>query len=123
MTNPLKGEIQLTIGDTDYSARLTLDSIMQIEQSVGCGIIKLAQRMGEADIRVTDLVNVLTPALRGGGNDFKPKKIQSIIADVGLIAAASAVAELLTMTIVHQDEASTDDSDEDSAGDAKKKDD
>jgi len=122
MTNPLKGEIQLTLGDKEYSARLTIDAIMQIEQSVGCGIIKLAQRMSEADVRVSDLVNVLTPALRGGGNNFNPKKVQNIISDIGLISAASAVAELLMLTIAPPDDPSTDDSDEDSVGDSKKKD-
>ena len=36
MTNPLKGEIQLNLGGTDYKARLTMDAIMQIEGAVGC---------------------------------------------------------------------------------------
>ncbi len=111
MTNPLKGEIQLKIGSKDYKARLTVDAIMQIETACGCGILKLAQRMGDADIRVTDLINVLTPALRGGGKDFQPKDIATIISDAGIIEATTAVANLLTAAI-----SPTDDSGEDSKG-------
>ena len=99
MTNPLKGEIQLNLGGTDYKARLTMDAIMQIEGSVGCGILKLAQRMADGDVRVTDLMAVLTPALRGGGNIFQPKDVIKLVEKAGLVSAAGAVASLLTESI------------------------
>jgi len=116
MTNPLKGEILLNIGGTEHKARLTVDAIMQIETSVGCGILKLAQRMSEADIRVSDIIAVLTPALRGGGKDIKPKDVSKIISEVGIVEATTAVANLLTMAISPQD-----DSMEDSEGKPEKK--
>ena len=99
MTNPLKGEIQLNLGGTDYKARLTMDAIMQIEGSVGCGILKLAQRMADGDVRVTDLMAVLTPSLRGGGNNFQPKDVIKLVEKAGLVSAAGAVASLLTESI------------------------
>ena len=116
MTNPLKGEISLNIGGTEYKARLTVDAIMQIENSVGCGILKLAQRMSEADIRVSDIIAVLTPALRGGGKDMKHGDVSKIIADVGIVESTTAVANLLTMAISPKD-----DSMEDSEGKSQKK--
>lgn len=112
MTNPLKGEIELNIGGTEYKARLTIDAIMQIEQSVGCGIIKLAQRMAEGDVRVSDIIHVLTPALRGGGKNMQPKDVSAIITNVGIIEATTAVATLLTSSISPP----TDDSEENSEG-------
>lgn len=117
MTNPLKGEIELRIGDKDYKARLTVDAIMQIEATVGCGILKLAQRMGEADIRLADIIAVLTPALRGGGKNIQPKDVQKIVADVGIIEATTAVANLLTAAI-----SPSNDSGEDAEGQPEKKD-
>lgn len=104
MTNPMKGEIQLSLGGKDYKARLTIDAIMQIEASVGCGILKLAQRMADADVRVTDIISVLTPALRGGGNNFQPKDVTKIVEESGLIDATQAVATLLTQSISPQDD-------------------
>ena len=107
MPNPLKGEIDLDIGGENYKARLTIDAIIRIEQAIGCGIIKLAQRMADADISVTDVTSVLTAALRGGGNDVTTKEVHKIITNAGIIEATTAVATLLTAAI-----SPTDDSDE-----------
>ena len=104
MTNPLKGEINLTLGDQEYKTRLTVDSLMQIETATGMGIIKLAQRMSDGDIRVQDIIQVLLYALRGGGNDFDIKKVGSIVGDVGIVGSTQAVAKLLTATLIDSDE-------------------
>ena len=99
MTNPLKGQIEVTLGSKTYNARLTVDAIITIETAVGCGIIKLAQKMSDADIKLSDLIIVLLQALRGGGNDFNEKDISKIIQDVGIIEATRCVAELITQSL------------------------
>jgi len=99
MANPLKAQVDITLGGTDYKARLTIDAIIQIEEKVGCGIIKLATRMGDADIRMADLLSVLTPALRGGGNNIQEKEVKKIVSEVGIVATAQAVAELLAASL------------------------
>ena len=63
MTNPLKGQIEITLGSQTYKCRLTMNAIMEIEDSCNCGIIKLAQKMSEADIRMSEIVSVLHPCL------------------------------------------------------------
>jgi hypothetical protein len=100
MTNPLKGQIEVTLGSKTYTARLTVDAIIKIETAVGCGIIKLAQKMGDADIRITDLITVLLHSLRGGGNDVQEKDINKIIQNVGIIEATKCVAELITNSLM-----------------------
>ena len=104
MTNPLKGQIEVTLGSETYKARLTVDAIITIETAVGCGIIKLAQKMADADIRLTDLITVLVQALRGGGNDFNEKDISKIIQDVGIVEATRCVAELVTQSLTADSE-------------------
>ena len=108
MANKLKGEITLKLGEKDYKARLTIDAIMQIEDACGCGIIKLATKMGEADIRMSEIVNVLTPTLRGGGNDVQQKDVLKIIEDVGIVKATYTVANLLTKSLTDDSEEETD---------------
>ena len=112
MPNPHKGEVNVQLGGKTYKCRLTIDAIMQIEQVTGIGIIKLATMFGEADVSVTNLIAVLHPALRGGGNDFEPKEVHKIVEEAGLIAVTKAVAELLSSTL--NDESANPD------GDAKK---
>ena len=99
MTNPLKGQVEVQLGSETYKARLTIDAIVQIEQSIGMGIIKLANKMANADISMTDVIAVLTPALRGGGNDLSEKEVKNIIADVGIVSATTVVANLLAQTL------------------------
>ena len=99
MTNPLRGQVEVQLGPKTYKARLTIDAIVQIEQTVGCGIIKLAQKMSESDISMTDIIIVLLHALRGGGNNFDERKIKSIIQDVGIVGATTAVANLIAQSL------------------------
>ena len=104
MANPLKAQVDINLGGTDYTARLTIDSIIKIEEKVGCGILKLATRMGEADIRMVDLISVLTPALRGGGNDISEKDVKKIVSDSGIINTTKVVAELLAQSLQVEDQ-------------------
>lgn len=98
MANPLRNQIQVKL-DKNYKARLTIDAIMQIEDAVGCGIIKLAQNMSEGDIRMTHLINVLTPALRGGGNNLQEDDVKKIVQKIGIVASTNVVAEILMKTL------------------------
>jgi hypothetical protein len=114
MTNPLKGQIEVTLGSETYKARLTVDSIIKIENACNCGIIKLATKMSEGDIRLSEIVNVLLPALRGGGNDFDEKKVMSIVQEQGIINSTTVVANLLEQSL-------TDNSNEEAEDNSKKK--
>jgi len=108
MANKLKGEVNIELAGNDYKCRLTIDSIMQIEDSCNCGIIKLATRMGEADIRMSEIINVLTPALRGGGNDLQRKDVMKLVQEAGIIKATTAVANLLAKTLTDDSKEETD---------------
>jgi len=108
MANKLKGEVTLNLANKEYKARLTIDAIMQIEDACNCGIIKLATRMGEADIRMSEILNVLTPALRGGGNDFQKKDVIKIVQEAGIVKATAAVANLLAQSLTDDSEEETD---------------
>ena len=99
MTNPLKGEIEIELGSKTYKTRLTVDSIMKIEDELDCGIIKLATKMADADIRMSHVIAVLHPALRGGGNDLERKDVIKIVQDAGLVPSTTALATLLTKTL------------------------
>ena len=103
MTNPLRGSLEITLAGEIYKVRLTIDAIVGIEQQVGCGIIKLAQKMSEGDISLTDILSVLMPALRGGGNDIDHKKLYDIVSRAGVVESATVVATLLASTITPQE--------------------
>ena len=78
MTNPLKGEIEIELGGQTYKCRLTIDSLVKIEDELDAGILELASNISQAKVRLRTLVVVLKYAMRGGGNDFDDRKIKQI---------------------------------------------
>jgi len=116
MTNPLKGEVDVVLGGETYKARLTVDALIGIETSIGCGIITLCNRIGQADIKISDVAIVLLAALRGGGNDLKQKDVYKIIQENGIVEVTTEVAKLITQSINPKDE-----TDDESEVDSKKK--
>ena len=103
MTNPLKGQIEVTLGSQTYKARLTIDSLVNIEDELDTGILELAQNIAQAKVRIRTLLVVLRHALRGGGNDFDDKKVGQIISDIGIVTASTEVAKLLVATLNDND--------------------
>ena len=104
MTNPLKGEIEIELGGQTYKCRLTIDSLVKIEDELDAGILELASNIAEAKVRLRTLIVVLRYALRGGGNDFDEKKIKSILSGTGLIESSTVVANLLASTLSDPEE-------------------
>jgi hypothetical protein len=105
MTNPLKGEIEIELGGQTYKCRLTIDSLVKIEDELDKGILELASDISQAKVRVRTLLTVLRYALRGGGNDFDEKKMKSIITSAGIINASATVAQLLADSLTDPDTA------------------
>ncbi|HAF89784.1 MAG TPA: hypothetical protein DCG23_08430 [Deltaproteobacteria bacterium] len=99
MVNPKRGELQLSLGKQKLTARLTIDSLIRIENSIGGSIVQIAQRLSEGKATVTEIVNVLTPAIKGGGNDVDAKQVQKWIWEAGLIEAMRCAGEIVTMAL------------------------
>ena len=47
MTNPLKGEIEIELGGESYKCRLTIDSLVKIEDELNLGILEIASNISE----------------------------------------------------------------------------
>tara|TARA_Y100001951_G_C11133973_1_gene179775 strand:+ start:166 stop:516 length:351 start_codon:yes stop_codon:yes gene_type:complete len=104
MTNPLKGEVNIELGSETYKARLNIDALVKIETELDQGILKLASRISQADVRISELIVVLKAALRGGGNNLQDKDVGRIITDIGIVQASTEVAKLLATTLSDPEE-------------------
>ena len=98
--NPLKGETQITLGSEDYTCRLTIDSLMKIEDEIGMGIIKLISRLSsEMDMPIKHQHSILYHALRGGGNDLTQKQVKDLVTKNGLLKTTQTILVMLTSTL------------------------
>lgn len=99
MTNPMKGEMTIELAGESHNCRLNVDALIKIETALDMGILKITQRLSDADVRLNDLTVVLLHALRGGGNDVTDRDVKSMIQNSGIVAATSQVANLLVATL------------------------
>ena len=99
MTNPLKGQVEVKLGDKSYNARLTIEAIIGIEETLNIGLLKLAQQMSTGDVRIGQVVGVLLPALRGGGNNLQHADVVKLVQDAGIIQSTTVVANLIAQSL------------------------
>ena len=105
MTNPLKGETQITLGNEDFTCRLTIDSLIKVEEEIGMGIIKLVAKLSnEMDMPIKHQLSILYHALRGGGNDLTQKQVKELVTKNGLIKTTQVILIMLTETLNDEDD-------------------
>lgn len=119
MTNPFRGELQLKLGSKTYKSRMTVDGCMQAEAACGCSLVKIATKLSEGDLTVLDITNVLTPALKGGGNDVDHTKVAKIVYEAGLADGMRVCGEVLA-NVLTAGQTTDDDFDDDSEEDSEK---
>ena len=84
--------------NVDYKARMSLDVVMNIENSLG-SIMKLALRFSEGDVTQTEVMTILTLAIRGGGNDVKNSDIKNLMDEMGIPEATKMAGEVLAIAL------------------------
>jgi hypothetical protein len=99
MTNPKRGELQITLGQTTWTARVTMDALARVETACGAGIVKILGKLTEGDLTTTEICNILLPIIKGGGNDVSIKDIQKVVWDAGLAEAMKACGEVLATAL------------------------
>jgi hypothetical protein len=72
---------------------------MRIEQTTGKPFLKLANGLMNSDLSMTDMVIVMTQAIRGGGNNWDQKKVGELLFQAGLTESMRVTGEVLANAI------------------------
>ena len=99
MSNPKRGELEIVLGEKKYKAKVTLDVVMRIEQSCDKGIVKIAQALSEGELTTSQMVAILTPVIRAGGNDVDEKEVGKSLWGAGLVDGMKSVGEVLATVL------------------------
>lgn len=99
MANPLKGEIDINLSGKSYTCRLTIDSIIRIEEELDTSIIELAIKISQAKAKLKELATVLKYALRNGGNDIDDNGVKNLIFENGIVNLSTNVANIITTSL------------------------
>ena len=99
MVNPQKGELQIKLGKDILKAKLTIDALIRIENANGSSIVQTAQKLSEGKATISEIVNVIQPAIKGGGMDVSPKDVSKMVWEAGLIDGMRVAGEILTTAL------------------------
>lgn len=99
MANPKRGEMMITLGEKKYKGKVTMDVIMRIENACGMGIVKITQSLSLGELTTTQMVNILTPVIRAGGNDIKEKEVGEALWGAGLADGMKSIGEILSTVL------------------------
>ena len=97
MTNPWRGEVDLTINGETHVCRLTLGALAELEASLGTDtLVALVERFEVEAFSARDVMALLLAGLRGGG--WTGSAVDLVSADIagGPLAAARKAAQLLS---------------------------
>jgi hypothetical protein len=61
--------------------------------------VQTAQKLGEGKATITEIVNVIQPALKGGGNNLDQKDVSKMVWEGGLIEGMRVAGEILTVAL------------------------
>lgn len=61
--------------------------------------MQTAQKLGEGKATITEIVNVIQPALKGGGNNLDQKDVSKMVWEGGLIEGMRVAGEILTVAL------------------------
>ncbi|MEO1274836.1 MAG: GTA-gp10 family protein [Pseudomonadota bacterium] len=94
MTNPYRGEVELTVDGTKRVLRLTLGRLASLEAELGTeSLLDLVERFEGGSFSAADLLSLLAAGLGEAPETLARAEIEG-----GPVAAAKAAARLLAVT-------------------------
>lgn len=108
MSNKFRAEKTITVEDKEYTAKMSLDTCARIESTINCSLLKLANRLSQADILIEEVIQFLYISFRASGKDVKTSEIKQLVAKMGYADSIKLVGELLTLAL----DAGTEDSED-----------
>ena len=94
--NPKRGEILIKLGDKEYKGKVTLDAMMKIETSMNMGLLQIAQRLSDGGLTLNEMGTIITPVIRGGGNDLTQIDVLKMVWDSGTMHCFKIVSDIIS---------------------------
>lgn len=99
MANPKRGELEIVLGKKKHKGRVTLDVVMRIEQSCNKSIVQVAQSLQSGQTTTSEMISILTPVIRAGGNDVDEKAVGEMLWHSGLAEGMKVIAEVVSAVL------------------------
>lgn len=96
MANPYRGEAALELDERRFTLRLTLGALAELETAFGVeGLAALGEKLSAGKLASRDLIRLLGPLIRGGGERLGEGEIANLITARDLPQVMEAIAACL----------------------------
>ena len=104
MANPWTGEVTLVIDGEPRLLKLTLGALAELEAELQTGsLVQLVERFESGGFSASDVLQLVTAGLRGGGAMMSRDALMNAEIDGGPMHAARVAAELLARAFMAPD--------------------
>jgi len=96
MSNQRRGDVDAVLDGTNYTLRLTLGALAELERAFGAeDLVALAGRFEGGRLSARDLLRIIAAGVRGGGALLSDDDIAKMSMDGGVTAYVKLASELL----------------------------
>lgn len=79
MANKEKGEVSLTCGNTEYTLRFSTNSLCELEDASGMGVMEIGEKFDSGKFGIKDLRVILWAGLRDYHKELSMENVGEII--------------------------------------------
>lgn len=95
MVNPKRGELEINLANRKLSGKMTLDTLMRIEQNIGMSIVAAMRKLADGELTALETIAILIPVLKAGDDHLDEKEVKQIVWDAGITDAMREVSKIL----------------------------
>jgi len=95
----MKGEMKLRFPSQTIKGRLSVDTILLIEESLDKSILMIVQNMADYKITLSEMVEVMYYVIKTGGNDHTIADVKQLFNEIGYSEAIKMCSNCLAKAI------------------------
>lgn len=99
VANKQRGEATISLGGKTYVMAATYKAICAIEASTGHGLIALTARVGQANVRTSELAAIIYHAIDAEAYGLSADEIGGLILSDGLADVMAAIVDFLGVAL------------------------
>ena len=94
--NPSRCELKIKLGGSEFKGRVTLDIVRRMETKFGCGIVKIATRLANGELRIGECASIITPVINAGQEEkVTSEKVEKLIFENGFTEGIRVSGEII----------------------------
>jgi len=94
--NPSRGELKIKLGNSEFQGRVTLDIVRRMETKFGSGIVKIATKLANGDLKIGECASIITPVINAGQETkVTSEKVEKLIFESGFTEGIRVSGEII----------------------------